>query len=61
MKKKNSFKIDPKMLLGLGALGLTFLAGKLTEKQEELELEEFKKLLKKEIIDEINSNRKGGE
>lgn len=60
MKKKN-FKIDPKMLLGLGALVLTFLAGKLTERQEELELEEFKETLKKEIFDEFNNNQSESE
>lgn len=60
MKKKN-FKIDTKMLLGLGALGLTFLAGKLTERQEDLEREEFKEEIKKEIFDELNMNQSDGE
>lgn len=59
--KKKSFKFDTKMLLGIGALGLTFLAGKLTERQEDLEREEFKEEIKKEIFDELNSNQSDGE
>lgn len=59
--KKKSFKFDTKMLLGIGALGLTFLAGKLTERQEDLEREEFKEEIKKEIFDELNSNQSEGE
>lgn len=59
MMKKMKFKFDAKMLLGIGALGLTFLAGKLTEKQEDLEREEFKEELKKEIFDELNKQSDG--
>lgn len=58
---KKSFKFDTKMLLGIGALGLTFLAGKLTEKQEDLEREEFKEEIKKEIFDELNNDQSDGE
>lgn len=58
---KKSFKFDAKMLLGLGALGLTYLAGKLTSMQEDIEREEFKDEIKKEIFDELNKSQTDGE
>lgn len=59
--RKNKFKIDVKMLLGIGALGLTYLAGKLTGMQEDIEREEFKDEIKKEIFDELNKSQTDGE
>lgn len=59
--KNLNLKIDKKLILGLGALALTFLGSKLTEKQEELDREEFKEEIKKEIFEEFNSSQSDGE